>query len=207
MCLPPCFLARLKRTSSPHPALLDSAYNTCGREAVMQLNETISVEIRPWCDDDLAVLQRIFGDPQVMEFLGQVETPEQIQKRHQRYLTGSSGMLHMFGIRVGPGKQGAGLVGYWEHESNGALMYETGWVVLPEFQGQGIATRAALLAAELARREHKFRYLHAYAAVANNASNAVCRKAGFTLQGEVDISDSPPAPPMRYNDWMMDLGE
>ncbi len=173
----------------------------------MQPDKTISVEIRPWSDKDLTILERIFGDPQVMEFLGPVETPEQIWQRHQRYLTGNSGRLHLFAIRVGAENQGAGLVGYWEHESGGELMYETGWVVLPEFQGQGIATRAALLAADVARQERRFRYLHAYAAVGNNASNAVCRKAGFRLQGQLDIDDSPPAPPMRYNDWMIDLGE
>ncbi len=173
----------------------------------MQPNQTITVHIRPWCDEDLPILERIFSDPQTMEFLGQVETPEQIRQRHQRYLTGNNGMLHMYAIRVGPENAAAGLVGFWEHDANGVLVYETGWVVLHEFQGQGVATRASVLATELARQEHKFRYLHAYAAVANNASNAVCRKAGFTLQGELEISDSPPVPPMRYNDWMLDLGE
>ena len=169
--------------------------------------ETVAVEIRPWSAEDLEMLGRIFSDQNMMEFLGQVETPEQIQQRHQRYLSGGNGMLHMFAILVGPEKHIAGLVGFWEHESNGDLMYETGWCVLPEFQGQGIATRAAELTVDLARQEHRFRYLHAYAAVANEASNAVCRKSGFTLQGQLDITDSPPAPPMRYNDWVLDLGE
>ncbi len=173
----------------------------------MQAQQTASLEIRPWCDEDLAVLERMFSDPQVMEFLGPLENTEQIRRRHERYLSGNNSLLHMFAILVGPDKRSAGLVGFWEHESHGDLMYETGWVVLPEFQGQGIATRAALLAADLARQEHRFRYLHAYAAVANNASNAVCRKAGFLLQGQVDITDSAQAPPMRYNDWMIDLGE
>ncbi len=173
----------------------------------MQAERTISVEIRPWSDEDLAVLLRIFSDAHTMEFLGQVETAEQIRHRHERYLSGNNGLLHMFVILAGPEKQGAGLVGFWEHESNGDLMYETGWAVLPEFQGRGIATQAALLAADLARHEHRYRCLHAYAAVANDASNAVCRKAGFVLQGQVDITDSQQAPPMRYNDWMIDLGE
>jgi len=173
----------------------------------MQSQNIVAVEIRAWSEEDIDMLGRIFSDPGMMEFLGQVETPEQIRQRHQRYLTGGNGMLHMFAILAGPERMGAGLVGYWEHESHGDLMYETGWCVLPEFQGQGIATRAAALAAELARQEHKFRYLHAYAAVANEPSNAVCRKAGFALQGQVDINESPPAPPMRYNDWMIDLGE
>lgn len=173
----------------------------------MQTKQTVEVEIRPWSAEDLEMLGRIFSDPNMMEYLGQVETPEQIQQRHQRYLSGGNGMLHMFAILAGPEKRAAGLVGFWEHESHGGLVYETGWCVLPDFQGQGIATRAAQLAAALARQEHRFRYLHAYAAVANEASNGVCRKAGFMLAGQVDIADSPPAPPLRYNDWVFDLGD
>ncbi len=166
----------------------------------------VEVEIRPWCDEDLAILKRIFTDPRMMQFLGPVETLEQISQRHHRYLGGEGGLLHMFAIVVGDDRCAAGLVGFWEHHANGQLMYETGWCVLPEFQGRGIATRAARLAAALARREHKFRYLHAYAAVSNAASNAVCRKAGFTLQGQVEIED-PAAWSVPHNDWMIDLGE
>ena len=36
------------------------------------------------------------------------------------------------------------------------------------------------------------------------ASNAVCRKAGFTLLGETDI-EYPPGTIMRCNDWQMSL--
>jgi RimJ/RimL family protein N-acetyltransferase len=173
----------------------------------MQQQDILAVEIRPWSAEDLDMLGRIFSDARIMEFLGPVETMEQISQRHQRYLAGGNGMLRMFAILAGAEKQAAGLVGFWEHEASEGLVYETGWVVLPEFQGRGIATRAAVLATELARQEHKFRYLHAYAAVVNDASNAVCRRAGFALQGQVDIVDSPPAPPVRYNDWIIDLGE
>ena len=152
------------------------------------------------------MLGRIFGDPAMMQYVGQVETPEQVRQRHRRYLTGDNDILRMFAILAGPQEQAAGLIGFWEHDAQGKPVYEMGWCVLPEFQGKGIATRAALLAVELVRREHKFRHLHAYAAVDNVPSNAVCRKAGFELLGQV-VVDSPPAPQVPYNDWSIDLGE
>jgi hypothetical protein len=36
----------------------------------------------------------------------------------------------------------AGTIGIWSAEWRGEPIYETGWMVLPAFQGQGIASRA-----------------------------------------------------------------
>jgi RimJ/RimL family protein N-acetyltransferase len=79
-----------------------------------------------------------------------------------------------------------------------------GWSVLPEFQGKGVATRGASLAVERARAERKYRYIHAYPSVDNGSSNAICRKVGFRLQGEVDF-EYPKGRFMRCNDWRLDL--
>ncbi|MFE7403490.1 GNAT family N-acetyltransferase, partial [Streptomyces sp. NPDC057557] len=57
---------------------------------------------------------------------------------------------------------------------------------------------------EQARAEHKHRYLHAYPSVDNGASNAVCRKAGFTLIGTCDF-EYPPGNVLLTNDWQLDL--
>ena len=76
--------------------------------------------------------------------------------------------------------------------------------MLPEFQGHGIAVAAATLVADSARAEGLFRWLHAYPKVVHGASNAVCRKAGFTLLGEVDF-EYPKSTPIRCNDWRLDL--
>jgi RimJ/RimL family protein N-acetyltransferase len=96
------------------------------------------------------------------------------------------------------------MVGYWEHSTNGLHVWETGWSVLREFQGQGVATHAALLLMEKARMVGKFRFIHAYSAVANEASNGVARNLGFRLQGEVELA-STTGPAMRCNDWRLDL--
>jgi RimJ/RimL family protein N-acetyltransferase len=163
----------------------------------------MEVNIRPWSNEDLPLLERLMGDPAMTEYLGGPETPEKIRDRHERYCR-ISDTGEMFVIVAGPGKAPAGSVGYWETDWQGEHIWETGWSVLPEFQGQGIATQATLLVADKARTEGKHRFMHAFPSVDNGASNAICRKAGFILQGEYDF-EYPPGHPMRCNDWRLDL--
>jgi RimJ/RimL family protein N-acetyltransferase len=109
----------------------------------------------------------------------------------------------MFVILAGPDDAIAGTHGYWKREEDGRAIWETGWIVLPEFQGRGIATRATQLIAERAWADAQDRPIHAYPSVDNAASNAVCRKAGFRLIGPFDF-EYPPGDPLRCNDWVLD---
>ena len=138
------------------------------------------------------------------EHLGGPETPEKIRERHRRYLSSDLSNGRMFAIVVGPERVVAGSVGYWEREWQGQKVWETGWSVLPEFQGQGVATRATLAVVERARGEGKHRFMHAFPSVDNRPSNAICQRAGFTLQGVVKF-EYPPGKFMRCNDWRLDL--
>jgi RimJ/RimL family protein N-acetyltransferase len=174
-------------------------------EQGMSDQDSPGIELRPWAEGDLPLLQRLLGDPAMMEHLGGPETPEQISKRHERYLVlDDGGKGQMFVVVAGPDKHPVGSVGYWETEHGGEAMWETGWFVLPEYQGQGIAARATAAVVEQARAAGKHRFLHAYPSVDNGPSNAVCRKAGFTLVGEGEF-EYPKGHFMRCNDWSLDL--
>src|SRR5574342_201640 len=167
----------------------------------MNGKEQIEVNIRHWSQDDLPLLQRLRGDPAMNMYLGGPEAPEKIRERQERYYQSSqTGVNPMFVIVVGPDRVAAGSIGYWEKEWQGEYVWETGWSVLPEFQGQGVATQATLIIIEHARAEGKHRFLHAFPGVNNGASNAICRKAGFTLLGEFDF-EFPPGHMLRCNDW------
>jgi RimJ/RimL family protein N-acetyltransferase len=167
--------------------------------------EQIDVDVRPWSDDDLPVLERLKGDPAMTEHFGGPESPEEIRARHRRYCRSSaSGKDPMFVIVVGPERAAAGSVGYWEREWRGQRVWETGWSVLPEFQGRGVATRATVAVVERARAEGKHQFIHAFPSVNNGPSNAISRKLGFTLQAEVKF-EYPPGNFMRCNDWRLDL--
>lgn len=162
------------------------------------------VALRPWSADDLGLLQRLLGDPRMTEHLGGPEAPDKINRRHERYMD-MSGPGQMFAITLGPEGEAAGSVGYWEMADwLGETVWETGWSVLPEFQGQGVATRAVVLLVARAAAEGTHRSIHAFPSVDNGPSNGVCRKVGFKLLGERDF-EYPPGHPMRCNDWALDL--
>ncbi|MDQ1009122.1 RimJ/RimL family protein N-acetyltransferase [Streptomyces sp. V4I23] len=171
--------------------------------------DTVKVRIEPWSEDDFELLCAV-NAPELMDHLGGPETEEQLIMRHQRYVELSAdrtGRGRMFRIVLAEGDdagRSAGSVGFWEQTWDGEQIYESGWAVLPAFQGRGIATAATLAVIERARAERRHRTLHAFPSVDNVASNAVCRKAGFTLLGEREV-EYPPGNVLRSHDWRLDL--
>ena len=160
-----------------------------------------SIRLEPFGEDDLWLVERLMGDPAMTEHLGGPESAEKLEKRHRRYIEPGSGMFKIVDAETG---EALGSVGFWEREWQGQQVYGTGWSVLPEFQGRGIASRATALAIELARKEGKHPFLHAYPSVENGASNAICRRLGFTLLGAHEL-EFPPGNRVRCNDWRLVL--
>ena len=155
------------------------------------------IQLEPWADEDLGLLQRL-NTPEIWAHLGGPETDEQVLKRHDRYLVIETGAGGMFTVTLDGVT--AGSIGFWEREWQDETVYETGWNVLPEFQGKGVATAAAKAIVDRASAAGRHRWLHAYPSVDNPASNAICRKAGFTFAGEHDF-EYPKGSFMRCNDW------
>lgn len=164
-----------------------------------------NVRIEPWSESDLEVVEKVMGDPRMTEHLGGPESPEKLRDRHERYTklagTGTGRMFKIVDVASG---EAVGSVGYWEKEWRDGPVYETGWSVIPEYQGRGIAAAATRLALDAAGAEGKHRWVHAYPSVDNAASNAICRKLGFELLGAFDF-EYPPGNPLRCNDWRFDL--
>jgi RimJ/RimL family protein N-acetyltransferase len=161
------------------------------------------VSLVPWAEKDLPLLAALMSDPETMKHLGGPETPEQIRQRHQRYLQLPE-TDHMFTIVLNHEGAVAGSIGYWEKQWRDQLVLETGWFVLPGYQGKGIATKAGEAVIEHARAARRHRFLHAFPSVTNPASNAICRKLRFTLLEECHF-EYPPGNPIVVNDWRLDL--
>jgi RimJ/RimL family protein N-acetyltransferase len=164
------------------------------------------VRLEPFGDDDFPLVERLMGDAAMTEYLGGPESPEKLRERHARYMrgTGKEGVGRMFKIVDEETGEALGSVGYWERDWRGGKVWETGWSVLSEFQGRGIATLATSQVVERARAEGTHRFLHAFPTPENGASNAICRKLGFTLLGEVEF-EFPPGHVAPSNDWRLDL--
>jgi RimJ/RimL family protein N-acetyltransferase len=147
------------------------------------------------------VLLEKLNEEHMTEHLGGPESEEKLAERHARYLRPDSRMFKIVDDATG---DAVGSVGYWDRDWHGEEVYEFGWGVLPPFQGRGIASRATELAIRIARSERRHRHVHAYPSVDNDASNAICRKLGFTLLGRCEF-EYPPGNFMQCNDWQLDL--
>jgi RimJ/RimL family protein N-acetyltransferase len=158
-----------------------------------------SLILAPWSDQGLDVLHRQ-NTAELMEHLGGPETAEQLLRRHERYFSLADGQMF---LAVLDGRA-VGSVGYWTREWDGQRIYETGYGILPEYQGRGFAAEAVRLCAERAARDGSRPWLHAFPSVHHGASNAVCRKAGFELLGECEF-EYPPGNFIRSNNWRLAL--
>jgi len=161
------------------------------------------VTLEPWGSGDLPLLERLMGDPRMTEHLGGPESPDKLRERQSRYerLEGGDRMFKIVDVATGAG---VGSVGYWTKAWRDAQVYEVGWMVVPEFQGRGIAFAATAQAIERARGDDKHRFMHAFPDVDNAPSNAICRKLGFELL-ESCAFEFPPGHHMTCNDWRLDL--
>jgi RimJ/RimL family protein N-acetyltransferase len=165
---------------------------------------TAVVRIEPWAAGDLPLLERLVGDPVMMEHLGGPESPEKIADRQRRYEQAAEQGDRMFTIVDLATGDKVGSVGYWHRAWRDAEVYEIGWSVLPAFQGRGIARAATALAIERARADAGHRFVHAFPSVGNPPSNAICRRLGFTLVEACEL-EYPPGHMMQCNDWRLDL--
>ena len=160
----------------------------------------MEIRLRPWSVNDLGLLRRL-NTPAMLEHLGGPERGDALLARLSRYIDAPDGVFVVERPDTG---DAVGFVGWWEREWTGRPVYETGWSVVPEAQGLGIARAAAIEVVRRLRARNEHRELHAFPSVGNAASNAVCRAAGFDLAGEC-VVEYPVGSWMRCNDWVVDL--
>ncbi|MCX5384909.1 GNAT family N-acetyltransferase [Streptomyces sp. NBC_00083] len=166
------------------------------------------IHLVAWSDGDLGLLRRN-NAPEMTEHLGGPETEEKVLSRHAKYTALSARPAtegRMFKVVLADSGEAVGSVGYWPRIGEGEAVYETGYGILPEFRGRGLAVAALRAVVAEARAAGGPRTLHAYPSVDHTASNAICRKAGLTCAGEVAF-EYPPGTPLRSNDWWTGLGD
>ena len=160
------------------------------------------VRLEHWGPGDLGLLRGLHADPAMMEHLGGPESEEKLADRLARYRAPGSGMFRVVELEGG---ESAGSIGLWTRTWRGEDIWETGWAVLPRFQRRGIALAAARAVIEKAASRPERHALHAFPAVENGPSNAICRRLGFVLVEESEL-EYPPGHRMRCNVWRLELG-
>lgn len=160
------------------------------------------VRVRPYDETDLELLRALLGDAEMTRFIGGPETDEAIVARHERYLASAPDASGLFTVHVG--ETPVGWVGFWESSWGGSVQWECGWHVVGGYQRQGVASIATRRVLDEARARHRYRFVDAFPAVANAASNALCRSLGFLDLGQEDV-EYPKGQTMRARHWRYDL--
>lgn len=172
--------------------------------------EKNKITIRPYGEGDLWLLERTLGDAKQMIHLNEPESTETIKKRHEKTVAMSKNQKAgcQYTILAGEKNEPAGNVGYWESEWKGQKGWEMGWFVLPEYQGQGLATEAARHIISQLAELNSCKQVFAFPSVNNSSSNAICRKLGFTLTEEFNIEyPQRSGKLLKANIWILNLTE
>jgi len=170
-----------------------------------QAPPTSSIRLRNLQAGDLGLYEAIHCDPAMMEHLGGPLPREGLADKLRRDVAATEAD-EVWVLVILPSERHdrpAGTVSVWRHEGQGHPVEEIGWMVLPEFQGQGIGTAAVRAVIDRARATGRWTELHAFPPVANPGSNAMARRLGFTLVSTKDYDFRGRA--LRCNDWRLDL--
>jgi RimJ/RimL family protein N-acetyltransferase len=155
---------------------------------------------------DVGTYVRMRCDPVMMAELGGPLPREGIEEKVARDVRSAAADEAWIKMIV-PGEDGpeavAGSVVLWSHddEDSGKQVSEAGWMVLPEFQGRGLAKQAVRMLLELARDDGRWGLVHAFTATTNGPSNAICLSLGFRLAGERDVTFAGRV--LRSNHWVI----
>jgi RimJ/RimL family protein N-acetyltransferase len=165
---------------------------------------TGKVNLESMTEGDLSLRQAIESDPRMMSELGGTNTADQIARAHAGALKmAAAGTCWYFKVVPEGTDRAVGYIGIWESLWQGATIYEMGWMILPEFQGKGLATAAGKELIAKARAERKFKAVHAFPGKANIASNKICEKLGFSKLEECDVDYQ--GRTLRCNDWCIEV--
>lgn len=141
--------------------------------------------------DDLSLYESVHCDARMMAHLGGAWPREGMAQKLQRDVElVESGRAWVFKIipDAEDASCAAGTVCIWENSWRGDVINEIGWMILPEFQGRGLATKAVRVILCKALSEKSWGdALHAFPGITNAASNAICSKMGFSKMEECDI--------------------
>jgi RimJ/RimL family protein N-acetyltransferase len=154
---------------------------------------------------DLPLYQAMLTDPEMMSELGGPLPADGLEEKLRGIVREVEAGKTWFFVILSDGERAApaGTVCIWDHAWNGQTISEIGWMVLPEFQGRGLASEAVRLTLQRARSEGRWEVIHAFPGVTNGPSNGICRKLGFSKVEELDIKSW--GGTLRCNHWVLDL--
>lgn len=148
------------------------------------------LDLRPLTAGDLAAAHLVYGDPAVMEFVGEGEPASSEQTARMLADYAAHQARHGFGFWAVIERRTGALIGDagLEITEHGV---ELGYTLARDRWGQGFATEAGRLCLEAADGPLGLRRLVGIADVANPASAAVLTRLGFVDDGPLEAYGRP----------------
>jgi RimJ/RimL family protein N-acetyltransferase len=157
---------------------------------------------------DIEAYVRMRCDEAMMAELGGPLPREKVEARLRKDIELAAADSAWIKVIVPDGDEDGGAAGtivLWQDEEDGATVTEIGWMVLPEYQGQGLAKAAVRELLDAAAEDGRWGEVHANPGVTNGPSNGICRALGFRLLGERDLDFADRI--LRTNHWVVTPGE
>jgi RimJ/RimL family protein N-acetyltransferase len=145
------------------------------------------VDLRPITMADLPLYEALLTDPAMMTELGGPLDADLLPDKLRGIVEGIEAGGDWYFVIEEAGEP-TGTVCVWDVTDEDEPYTEIGWMVLPAFQGRGLASAAVLEVLDRARSEGRWSAIHAHPGVRNAPSNAICRKTGFERLEELDIT-------------------
>ncbi|GAB2897136.1 hypothetical protein GCM10027074_75620 [Streptomyces deserti] len=171
-------------------------------------SEEEQVQLRNVTPDDVDAYIRMRCDPVMMADLGgplpRAGMADKVRRDAQQAADDLAWFKLIVPDAISPDVV-AGTVTIWSHDTGDGPMSEIGWMVLPEFQGQGLGKCAVRTLLEQARDQGRWGLVHAFPARNNAASNGICRSVGFRLLSQVETVFAGRV--LKTNHWVIDPGK
>lgn len=158
--------------------------------------------LRPWRSSDREPFARLNADPQVMQFLPRLLSPEESDTAAKRIE--DHFRRHGFGLYAAELRECSAFIGFIglsipAFKARFSPCIEIGWRLAFEHWGQGLATEGARAVAQHAFRELALEEIVSFTVPANTRSRRVMEKLGMTHNPAEDFNHPqlPPGHPLR----------
>jgi len=156
--------------------------------------ETERLRLREWKPDDEVRFYDVMNRPEVMEYLGGLQTPEEWRAAYSRVVGFQQDYGHTFWIVEDRATEAIiGFCGIKRANAPGCgeLLgtHEIGWRLLPELWGKGIAKEAAVASLDVAFGLLEAPIVIATTVPANEPSQGLMKRLGMKRRAELDYVD------------------
>lgn len=158
------------------------------------VGQTARLRLREWGPEDERRFYAIMNRPEVMRYLGGLQSPDEWAAAYQRIAGFQSDYGHTFWIVEDRRTDDIlGFCGIKRVNAPGAGdltgMHEVGWRLRPEAWGQGIAKEAAIESLDLAFGRFEAPAVTALTVPSNGLSEGLMKRLGMTRRTELDYVD------------------